>query len=59
MYFTVGAEQRLKLGQQANGVELPEEAIVTETVPQLDDEATDEGSELETDININTEYTKH
>lgn len=44
---TVGAEQGLKLSQQANGVELSEESVVTETVPQLDDEAADESGELQ------------
>lgn len=44
---TVGAKQWLKLSQEANGVELPEESIVTETVSQLDNEAADESSELQ------------
>lgn len=43
---TVGAEQALVLHQQADGVELPEEAWVTETVPQLDDEAADQRRQL-------------
>ena len=43
---TVGAEQRLGLSQEADGVELPEEPVVTETVPQFDDEAADESGEL-------------
>lgn len=43
---TVGAEQGLKLGEEADGVELSEESVVTETVPQFDNEATDESSEL-------------
>lgn len=44
---TVGAEQGLKLGEEADGVELSEESVVTETVPQFDNEATDESSELQ------------
>jgi len=45
---TVGAEQGLKLSQQADGVQLTEESVVTETVPQFDDEAADESGELHT-----------
>lgn len=44
---TVGAEQGLKLSQEADGVELSEESVVTETVPQFDNEATDESGELQ------------
>lgn len=42
--LTVGAQQALELGQQPDGVELPQEAVVVQAVPQLDDEATDESS---------------
>ena len=56
---TVGAEQGLKLSQQADGVKLPEESVVTETVPQFDNEAADESGELQThisfSININSQ----
>lgn len=44
---TVGAEQALELHQQADGVQLPEEADVTEAVPQLDDEAADQRCQLQ------------
>lgn len=44
--LTVGTQQALKLGEQPDGVELPQEAIVMQAVPQLDDEATDERSQL-------------
>lgn len=44
--LTVGAQQALELGKQPDGVELPQEAIVMQAVPQLDDEATDERSQL-------------
>lgn len=44
--LTVGAQQALKLGEQPDGVELPQEAVVMQAVPQLDDEATDERSQL-------------
>lgn len=44
--LTIGAQQALELGQQPNGVELTQEAIVMQAVPQLDDEATDESSQL-------------
>lgn len=44
---TVGAQQGLKLSQQADGVELPEEPVIAETVPQLDNEAADESGELQ------------
>lgn len=43
---TVGAEQGLKLSKQADGVQLSQESVVTETVPQLDNEAADESGEL-------------
>lgn len=43
---TVGAEQGLELSEQADGVKLSQESVVTETVPQLDNEATDESGEL-------------
>ncbi len=43
---TVGAQQGLKLSQQADCVQLSEESVVTETVPQFDDEAADESGEL-------------
>lgn len=43
---TVGAEQGLKLGEEADGVELSEESVVTETVPQFDNKAADESGEL-------------
>lgn len=45
--FTVCAEQALVLHQQADGVQLPEEARVTEAVPQLDDEAADQRRQLQ------------
>lgn len=44
---TVCAEQALILHQQADGVQLPEEACVTEAVPQLDDEAADQRRQLQ------------
>lgn len=44
--LTVGAQQALKLGEQPDGVELPQEAVVVQAVPQLDDEAADESSQL-------------
>ena len=44
--LTVGTQQALKLGKQPDGVELPQEAVVVQAVPQLDDEATDESSQL-------------
>lgn len=44
--LTVGAQQALKLGEQPDGVELPQEAVVVQAVPQLDDEATDESGQL-------------
>lgn len=44
--LTVGAQQALKLGQKADGVELPQEATIVQAVPQLDDKATDEGCQL-------------
>lgn len=44
--LTIGAKQALELGQQPNGVELPQEAVVMQAVPQLDDEAADESSQL-------------
>lgn len=44
---TVCAEQALELHQQADGVQLPEEAGVTEAVPQLDDEAADQRRQLQ------------
>lgn len=46
LHLTVGAQQALKLGEQPDGVELPQEAVVMQAVPQLDDEATDEGGQL-------------
>ena len=45
--LTVGAQQALKLGEQPDGVELPQEAVVVQAVPQLDDEATDERGQLQ------------
>lgn len=47
-FCTIGAEQGLELGQQADGVELSQEAVITETVPQFDDEAADQSGELQT-----------
>lgn len=47
--LTVGAQQALKLGEQPDGVELPQEAVVVQAVPQLDDEATDESCQLRGD----------
>lgn len=44
--LTVGAQQALELGQQPDGVELAQEAVVMQAVPQLNDEAADEGSQL-------------
>lgn len=44
--LTIGAQQALKLGEQPDGVELPQEAVVMQAVPQLDDEATDESGQL-------------
>lgn len=44
--LTVGAKQALELRQQPDGVELPQEAIVVQAVPQLDDEAADERRQL-------------
>ena len=44
---TVGAEQGLKLSEQADGVELSEKSIVTETVPQFDNEPADQSGELQ------------
>lgn len=44
---TVGTEQRLEVSQQANGVQLAQEAVVPETVPQFDDKAADQSGELE------------
>lgn len=43
---TISAEQALILHQQADGVQLPEEAWVTEAVPQLQNEAADQSGEL-------------
>lgn len=43
---TVGAEQGLELSEQADGVELSQESVITETVSQLDNEAADESGEL-------------
>lgn len=44
---TVCAEQALELHQQADGVQLPEEAGVTQAVPQLDDEAANQRRQLQ------------
>lgn len=44
--LTVGAQQALKLGQKPDGIELPQEAVIVQAVPQLDDEAADEGRQL-------------
>lgn len=44
---TVCAQQALELHQQADGVQLPEEAGVAEAVPQLDDEAADQRRQLQ------------
>lgn len=44
--LTVGAQQALKLGEQPNGIELPQEAGIVQAGPQLDDEATDESGQL-------------
>lgn len=44
---TVGAEQGLKLSQQSDGGELPQKSGILQTVPQFDDEATDQRGQLQ------------
>lgn len=46
-FFTVSTQKAFKLCQQANGVELPQESIIMQAVPQFDNEATDKGCELQ------------
>lgn len=47
---TVGAEQGLELSQQSDGGELPQKSSILETVPQFDDEATDQRGQLQSRI---------
>lgn len=44
--LTVGAEETLKLGHQADQVELPQEALVLHSCIQPHDKTTGEGCEL-------------
>lgn len=46
-HVTVGAKQAFILDQEADGGQLPEEARVTKTVPQLESEATDQSRQLQ------------
>lgn len=44
--LTIGAQEAFKLSQQSDGIELPQEAVIVQAVPQLDDKAADEGCQL-------------
>lgn len=47
LFFTISAQKAFKLCQQADGVQLPQESVIMQAVPQLDNKATNKGRQLQ------------